>query len=118
MKKRPCVFSSWERSLIAVSVTAALVMLLLVSLCGPFGIADVSQVSMPCESPLHGRKYQCEGTPIVWMPAFWKRSAMKTFPARYVLKCAPLRTVSLGYLPISMGAMLFPVYEAIAYMRS
>jgi hypothetical protein len=51
---------------------------------------------------------------MVKRPALWSRSASIVLPGRYVLKWPPSRSVSLGYLPMSIGASALPVYDAIA----
>ena len=73
----------------------------------------------PASRPHGSRKYQCEAAPIVIEArARCRRSARNVLPGPYLLKCPPSRWVSLGYLPMSIGASALPVYEAIAYARS
>ena len=118
MKKRREVFAGSDSRRIAASLSCSLDDEESVSPDESGGMADMSQTSMPCASPNFGLKYQCETTPIVWKPAACSRSASMTFCGKYVSKCAPSRKVSLGYLPIIVGPMLLPVYEAIEYACS
>jgi hypothetical protein len=47
-------------------------------------------------------------------PACFKRSARKTLPARYRVKCCASRGHSVGYRPVISGPIARPVYELIA----